>query len=58
MRRWKVSGRIRADIKFDELVPATSEVHAAEKAIDRICERHGITEGDYIDDEVYCEELK
>lgn len=55
--KWRVEGRIRCDINFVEVVDAPDEEHAVEKAQDKVCRKHGISEGDYIDDEFYAEEL-
>ncbi len=56
--KYKVHGRIRADIPVSEIVSAPTEEIALEKVQEKICKRSGINAGGYIDDELYCEELE
>lgn len=55
MKKYEVSGRIRADIEFSEVVEAKSEKSAIKMVEQKIYERCEITASDVIDDEVYCE---
>ena len=55
MKKYKVYGRIRADIEFEEIIEAKSEKTAIKKAEQCVYARCGITKHDVIDDEVYCD---
>ena len=57
MKSYKVEGRIRADIHFIKIVPASNEEAAIEKARNLICRSHNLAQGDHIDEELYCSEL-
>ena len=56
--KFKVHGRIRADIPVCEIVTAPTEEIAVEKAQDKVCRKCGINSGGYIDDELYAEEME
>lgn len=58
MTIYKVTGRIRADIHFEETIHSISEESAVEEVSDKICRKHKIGQGDYIDDEIYCEKIQ
>ena len=58
MNKYKVEGRIRADITFEETVEASSEQAAVNKVTKIIYKRCGITKYDHLDDEFYCEALQ
>jgi len=58
MNKYKVEGRIRADIPFEEIVEARNEISAAKKAEKIVYARCGITAFDVLDDEIYCEQIK
>ncbi|HXT83637.1 MAG TPA: hypothetical protein VN704_04810 [Verrucomicrobiae bacterium] len=57
MPKYNVTGRVRADINFDETVEADSEEIAVEKVESKIYEKCGFTSFDVIDNEIYCEEV-
>lgn len=58
MKKFKVHGRIRADIPISEIVSAPTEEIAIEKVENKICRKCGINAGGYIDDEIYCDEIE
>lgn len=58
MKKFTVSGRIRADIGFEETVEAKSDKSAIKMVEHRVYARCGIDSYDVIDDEVYCERVK
>ena len=58
MKQYTVSGRIRADIEFNETVEAKSEKSAMKMVEQRIYAKCGINSMDVIDDEIYCETIK
>jgi len=58
MQKWKVEGRIRADILFEEEVEASTESAAVKKAQARVYQRCRITSYDVLDDEIYAEVVK
>ena len=57
MNKYIVSGRMRADIEYEETIEAKSEKSAIRMVEQRIYAKCGITVHDVIDDEVYCEKL-
>lgn len=58
MKKYNVTGRIRADIEFEEIVEAKSEKSAIKIAEQSVYSKCGITVYDVIDDEIYCEKLR
>ena len=56
--KYEVTGRIRADIEFTEIVNAEHEDSAMEIAHQRVYARCGINSSDVIDDENYVEEME
>jgi hypothetical protein len=58
MNKYKVEGRIRADIEFEIEIEAKSEKSAIRMAEKQIYDKCGITSHDVIDDEIYCEKVK
>lgn len=58
MRKWKVEGRIRADITFEQEVVASTENSACNKAEKIMLKKLGITQYDILDNEYYVEHLK
>lgn len=55
MKKWKVYGRIRADIEFSEDVEAKSEAAAIKIAEKRVHAKTGITDYDVLDHEIYAD---
>lgn len=58
MNKYKVEGRIRADIEFEEIVEATTEQSAVNKAEKIVYKKLGLNDHDIIDDEIYCERIE
>ncbi len=50
--KYRVHGRIRADIPVNEVVEAPTEEIAVERAQNKVCRKCGINQGGYIDDEI------
>ncbi len=57
MAKFKVYGRMRVDIDFEEIVEAESEEFAVLIAEQRVYAKVGINEHSVLDDEVYCDEI-
>ena len=57
MKKWKVEGKLRADIGFEEYVLASTEAGAIRKAEKIVYERYGLKQSDIVDDDVYCEKI-
>lgn len=55
LNKYKVYGRIRADINFEEIVEAVNEENAVVMAEQRIYAKTGIGDMDVLDDEIYCD---
>lgn len=58
MKKYKVEGRIRADVTFEEIVEASSEEAAMNKAEKIVCKRIGIEVNEIMDNEYYLEIIK
>lgn len=57
MNKYHVTGRIRADIPVDEIVEASTEDSAINKAAKIIYKRCNINAHDHLDDEFYCDKI-
>lgn len=57
MNKYIISGRMRADIEFEETVEAKSEKSAIRMVEQRIYAKCGISSHDVIDDEIYSEKV-
>jgi len=57
MNKYKVYGRIRADIEFEVEIEASTMNAAIRRAEKQIYEKCGINKHDVIDDEIYCDKL-
>jgi hypothetical protein len=57
MKKYRVYGRVRADIQFEEIVEASNDDAAENKALNIVRKRCGIGKYDELDHEIYLEKV-
>ena len=58
MKKYKVYGRIKAEIEFEEIVEAKGEKSALKLVERSIYTKCGITRYDVLDDEIYVDKVE